>query len=162
MKKTKKEKKRLFFISACIIFLIVSLISSVANDWTKILENKSKITELNENYNNLLSEEEKLLSEVTMLFISLTAASSPKLVSICICLFNCSLYVSVLMWGSFRNTNRIPLLYNSLYSSNPSVASLLIRDTESKTIVISFLSASLHTRLYTVFHTLRPVIFVPV
>ena len=67
MKKTKKEKKRLFFISACIIFLIVSLISSVANDWTKILENKSKITELNEKYNNLLSEEEKLVSEVTKL-----------------------------------------------------------------------------------------------
>ena len=44
MKKTKKEKKRLFVISAVIILLIVSLVSSVAGDWTKIMENKSKIT----------------------------------------------------------------------------------------------------------------------
>ncbi len=67
MKKTKKEKKRLFVISAAIIFLIVSLVSSVASDWTKIMENKSKITSLNKKYDNLLSEEEKLVSEVTKL-----------------------------------------------------------------------------------------------
>ena len=65
MKKTKKEKKRLFVISAVIILLIISLVSSVAGDWTKIMENKSKITSLNKKYNNLLSEEEKLVSEVT-------------------------------------------------------------------------------------------------
>ena len=67
MKKTKKEKKRLFVISAVIILLIISLGSSVAGDWTKIMENKSKITSLNKKYNNLLSEEEKLVSEVTKL-----------------------------------------------------------------------------------------------
>ncbi len=67
MKKTKKEKKRLFVISAVIILLIISLVSSVAGDWTKIMENKSKITSLNKKYNNLLGEEEKLVSEVTKL-----------------------------------------------------------------------------------------------
>ena len=67
MKKTKKEKKRLFVISAVIILLIESLVSSVAGDWTKIMENKSKITSLNKQYNDLLSEEEKLVSEVTKL-----------------------------------------------------------------------------------------------
>lgn len=67
MKKTKKEKKRLFVISTIIILLIVSLISSVAGDWTKIMENKSKITSLNKKYNDLLSDEEKLVSEVTKL-----------------------------------------------------------------------------------------------
>ena len=67
MEKTKKEKKRLFVISTVIILLIVSLISSVAGDWTKIMENKSKITSLNKKYNDLLSDEEKLVSEVTKL-----------------------------------------------------------------------------------------------
>ena len=50
-----------------IILLIISLVSSVAGDWTKIMENKSKITSLNKKYNNLLGEEEKLVSEVTKL-----------------------------------------------------------------------------------------------
>ena len=45
----------------------MSLVSSVAGDWTKIMENKSKITSLNKQYNDLLSEEEKLVSEVTKL-----------------------------------------------------------------------------------------------
>lgn len=67
MKKIKKEKKRLFVISVVIILLVVSLVSSVAGDWTKIMENKSKITSLNKQYNDLLSEEEKLVSEVTKL-----------------------------------------------------------------------------------------------
>ena len=59
-KKQKKKKKRLFVISVVIILLIVSLVSSVAGDWTKIMENKSKIQELNKKYNYLLGEEEKL------------------------------------------------------------------------------------------------------
>ena len=67
MKKTKKEKKRIFVSSVVIILLVVSLVSSVAGDWTKIMENKSKITSLNKQYNDLLSEEEKLVSEVTKL-----------------------------------------------------------------------------------------------
>ncbi len=67
MKKTKKEKKRLFVISTVIILLIISLVSSVAGDWTKIMENKSKITSLNKKYDTLLNDEEKLVSEVTKL-----------------------------------------------------------------------------------------------
>ena len=50
-----------------VILLIVSLVSSVAGDWTKVMENKSKIQKLNKKYNELLSEEEKLQSEVTKL-----------------------------------------------------------------------------------------------
>lgn len=67
MKKTKKEKKRLFLISTIIVLLIISLVSSVAKDWTKILENKSEITILNDKYATLLEDEEKLVSEVTKL-----------------------------------------------------------------------------------------------
>lgn len=67
MKKSKKEKKRLAIICAVIIFLIISLVNSVAKDWTVILENKSKIESLSKEYNNLLVEEEKLASEVTRL-----------------------------------------------------------------------------------------------
>lgn len=66
-KKTKKEKKRLVLISGVIILLILSLVNSVAKDWTKILENKSKIETLNNEYSALLSNEEKLVSEVTRL-----------------------------------------------------------------------------------------------
>ena len=67
MKKTKKEKKRLFLISTIIVLLIISWVSSVAKDWTKILENKSEITILNHKYATLLEDEEKLVSEVTKL-----------------------------------------------------------------------------------------------
>lgn len=67
MKKTKKEKKRLFIISSVIILLIVSLVNSVASDWTTILQNKSKIESLSAQYEELLEEEEKLVSEVTKL-----------------------------------------------------------------------------------------------
>ena len=67
MKKKRKEKKRLITISLIIMFMLVSLVTSVASDWTKILENKSKIESLNVKYNTLLSDEEKLVSEVTKL-----------------------------------------------------------------------------------------------
>lgn len=67
MKHTKKETKRLFIISTAIILLIVSLVSSVSQDWTKILENNRQIAELSNEYENLLSDEEKLKSEVTKL-----------------------------------------------------------------------------------------------
>lgn len=67
MKKTKKEKKRLFVISTIIILLMISLVHSVAQDWTKILENKGKIEKYSKEYNELLSSEEKLISEVTRL-----------------------------------------------------------------------------------------------
>lgn len=67
MKKTKKEKKRLVFISFCIIGLLVTLVSTVFNDWQEIMDNNSQIKALNEKYENLLSEEEKLESDVTKL-----------------------------------------------------------------------------------------------
>lgn len=67
MKKTKKEKKRLIIISAIIMGLLVSLISSVAKDWGTILENKKNIQELSSKYDTLLSEEGKLKSEVIKL-----------------------------------------------------------------------------------------------
>lgn len=67
MKKTKKEKKRLFVLSVSIIALLSVLVYSVATTCPSILENKSKIKELNKEYNELLSNEEKLVSEVTKL-----------------------------------------------------------------------------------------------
>ena len=67
MKKTKKEKKRLFIISTLAIILIISLITSVSTNWTTILENKQKIGMLTSKYHDLLTEEEQLKSEVTKL-----------------------------------------------------------------------------------------------
>ena len=67
MRKTKKEKKRLIAISLIIVGLIASLDSSVSKDWVSILANKKEIAELSNKYENLLSEEEKLKSEVTKL-----------------------------------------------------------------------------------------------
>lgn len=67
MKKTKKERKRMFLISLVIILLLVSLVNSVASEWTKIMDNNNKIEELSKKYNNLLNEEKKLSSEVIKL-----------------------------------------------------------------------------------------------
>ena len=67
MKKTKKEKKRLVFISFCIIGLLVTLVSSVFKDWQEIMDNNSQIQALNAEYEKLLNEEEKLESDVTKL-----------------------------------------------------------------------------------------------
>lgn len=67
MKKTKKEKKRLLVLSVSIFALLSFLVYSIISTCPSILENKSKIKELNKEYNELLSNEEKLLSEVTKL-----------------------------------------------------------------------------------------------
>ena len=67
MKKTKKEKKRLIFITLIIFGLIASLVSSVSQDWVEILDNNRKIDELNVAYDDLLKEEKKLKSEVVKL-----------------------------------------------------------------------------------------------
>lgn len=67
MKKTKKEKKRLFVLSLSIFSLLSVLVYSIITTCPSILENKSKIKELNKEYNELLKTEEKLLSEVTKL-----------------------------------------------------------------------------------------------
>ncbi len=67
MKKTKKEKKRLVLITFCIIGLLITLVSSVFKDWQEILDNNSQIKALTDEYNTLLSDEEKLKSDVTKL-----------------------------------------------------------------------------------------------
>ena len=64
---TKKEKKRLVLITFCIIGLLITLVSSVFKDWQEILDNNSQIKALTDEYNTLLSEEEKLKSDVTKL-----------------------------------------------------------------------------------------------
>lgn len=43
------------------------LINSVARDWVEILDNNSQIKSLEDEYSNLLTEEEKLKSDVTKL-----------------------------------------------------------------------------------------------
>ena len=67
MKKTKKEKKRLFLISILLCAMLGILINSVARDWVEILDNNSQIKSLEDEFSNLLTEEEKLKSDVTKL-----------------------------------------------------------------------------------------------
>ena len=43
------------------------LINSVARDWVEILDNNNQIKSLEDEYSNLLTEEEKLKSDVTKL-----------------------------------------------------------------------------------------------
>ena len=66
-KVTKKVKRRLFFQVTVLSVLIFALFFSVFNDWTKIVQNKRKISELNESYTTLLEKEESLNSEVNKL-----------------------------------------------------------------------------------------------
>ena len=66
-KTNKKLKRRLCFQVAFLFILIFALIFTVFNDWTKIIENKRKINELNANYTSLLEEEQSLNSEVNKL-----------------------------------------------------------------------------------------------
>lgn len=67
LKKTKKEKKRLFVISSLMILLVAALFNSVYEDWCSVVKNKSMIASLTKEYNDLLNEEEKLASEVMKL-----------------------------------------------------------------------------------------------
>lgn len=67
MKKSKKEKKRLFLISFAIIMVITFLVASVYNDWQQILINNGKVVSLKSDYEELLNEEKALKSEVTKL-----------------------------------------------------------------------------------------------
>lgn len=66
-KKSKKERKRLFLITITIISLLTILVGSVYNDWRQILQNRKTEVELNEKYNNLLANEDKLTAEITKL-----------------------------------------------------------------------------------------------
>lgn len=50
-----------------VVFLVTILITSVSNDWATILENNRQIDTLSQEYQELLTEEEQLKSEVTKL-----------------------------------------------------------------------------------------------
>lgn len=63
--RTKKEKKRLVFISFTIICLIVLLVVSVYKDFLTIIKNKNKTYKLTAKYEQLLDEKKSLTSEVT-------------------------------------------------------------------------------------------------
>lgn len=67
MKHSKKEKKRLIFITFSILAVIALLISSVYSDWKQIMANNSQIVSLTDKYQNLLDEEKSLQSEVAKL-----------------------------------------------------------------------------------------------
>jgi len=62
--KTKKEKKRLIFISFTIVALLICLVASLYTDFMTVMNNKKQTAFLNEEYKNLLEENEKLASEV--------------------------------------------------------------------------------------------------
>ena len=66
-KVTKKVKRRLFFQVTFLFVLIFALVFSVFSDFTKIVQNKKKINELDANYTSLLEKEESLNSEVNKL-----------------------------------------------------------------------------------------------
>ena len=67
VKQTKRAKKRLAVMGLVFISLVVLSVASIFKDWLQIMDNKQQITSLNQKYNNLLSEEESLTSEVTKL-----------------------------------------------------------------------------------------------
>ena len=64
MKSTVRQKRRLLFISLTIIMLLVSLVSSVSKDIAQIYKNRKETARLSTKYENLLSEQKKLSSEV--------------------------------------------------------------------------------------------------
>lgn len=63
--RTKKEKKRLFFISFIIVGLVFLLGFSVYKDFIIISKNKNQTTKLTKEYENLLDEKKSLTSQVT-------------------------------------------------------------------------------------------------
>lgn len=63
--KTRKEKKRLIFISVTIVALLISLVGSLYNDFMQIMANKKETSLLTSEYEKLIDEQEALSSEVT-------------------------------------------------------------------------------------------------
>jgi len=61
-KTSKKERKRLFFISVAIISLLSLLVGSVYNDWKQILLNRRIEIELTEKYEQLLEDEIRMFA----------------------------------------------------------------------------------------------------
>lgn len=66
-KVSKKAKRRLFVITTAILVVSGFLVFSVFRDWKQILDNRRKTSDLNNQYQALLEEEEKLNSEVNKL-----------------------------------------------------------------------------------------------
>ena len=67
MKISKKAKRRLVVLTLVFLGVIVSLISTVYNDWSQIMANTKESKELRNQYEELLKSEESLESEVTKL-----------------------------------------------------------------------------------------------
>ena len=63
--RTRKEKKRLVFISVTIVALLISLFGTLYNDFMQIMANKKETSLLTSEYEKLLDEQESLASEVT-------------------------------------------------------------------------------------------------
>ncbi len=66
-KKTNRERFRLFLIATTMICLVGILVVSVYSDWKKILANQKLEVELNQKYEYLQDEEEKLNDEIDKL-----------------------------------------------------------------------------------------------
>lgn len=66
-KKTKRERFRLFLIATTMLLLVGILVCSVYRDWQQILANQKLESELNQKYEYLLDEEEKLNDEIAKL-----------------------------------------------------------------------------------------------
>ena len=64
---TKKTKRRLTFLSCVILFLVFVIVASVFNDMVQVLKNKNELVLLNQEYKELLKDEESLQSEITKL-----------------------------------------------------------------------------------------------
>ena len=63
--RTRKEKKRLVFISVTIVALLISLFGTLYSDFMQIMANKKETNLLTSEYEKLLDEQESLASEVT-------------------------------------------------------------------------------------------------
>ena len=64
MKSTRKQKRRLIFISLTIIVLLAFLVSSVSKDIAQIYKNRKEANNLSNQYESLLEKQKKLSSEV--------------------------------------------------------------------------------------------------
>lgn len=62
-----KIKRRLCLLSGVLVAVISIFVGAIFQDWIQIVQNKTLIADLNYEYNELLSQEESLNSEVTKL-----------------------------------------------------------------------------------------------
>ena len=63
----KRSKRRFLYLSIALCVIVVLVVSSVFKDWLQIINNDRTVTELNDKYNSLLSQEEQLQSDVNKL-----------------------------------------------------------------------------------------------